>query len=64
VGGSLGHVGELTRIVSFEMVDVALAETNAVQRRLRVLPTRVVVYLLLAGGLLAHTCPTGRCGRG
>jgi hypothetical protein len=46
-----GHLGELTRIVPFEMVDAALAETRAVQQRLRVLPSRVVIYLLLAAGL-------------
>jgi hypothetical protein len=44
----------LTRIVPFEMVDAALAETRAVQRRLRSLPSRVVVYLLLAAGLFAE----------
>ena len=48
-----GHIGELTRIVPFEMVDAALAETNTVQRRLRVVPSRVVVYLLLAAALFA-----------
>ena len=48
-----GHVGELTRIVPFEMVDAALAETGATQRRIRDLPSRVVVYLLLAAGLFA-----------
>lgn len=48
-----GHVGELTRIVPFEMVDVALAETNSVQQRVRDLPSRVVVYLLLAAALFA-----------
>lgn len=36
----------------FEMVDAVLAV--AVQRRVRVLPVRVVVYLLLAGRLLAE----------
>lgn len=46
-----GHLGELTRIVPFEMVDAALAETRAVQQRVRVLPSRVVVYLLLAVAL-------------
>lgn len=46
-----GHLGELTQIVPFEMVDAALEETRAVQRRLRDLPSRVVVYLLLAGCL-------------
>jgi hypothetical protein len=49
-----GHIGELTRIVPFEMVDAALAETNSVQQRVRALPSRVVVYLLLAGGLFAE----------
>ncbi|MEU8928213.1 transposase domain-containing protein [Kitasatospora sp. NPDC048545] len=48
-----GHVGELTRIVPFEMVDEVLAETKAVQRRVRLMPARVTVYLLLAGALFA-----------
>ena len=46
-----GHLGELTRLVPFEMVDEALAETGRVQRRVRDLPSRVVVYLLLAACL-------------
>lgn len=46
-----GHLGELTQIVPFEMVDAVLAQTGGVQRRLRMLPSRVVVYLLLAAGL-------------
>jgi len=49
-----GHLGELTRIVSVDLVDAALENTRAVQRRLRVLPSRVVVYLLLAGALFAE----------
>jgi hypothetical protein len=49
-----GHVGELTRIVPFEMVDAVLAETRRVQSRVRDLPSRVVVYLLLAAGLFAE----------
>ena len=48
-----GHVGELTRIVPFEMVDAVLAETRSRQQRVRDLPSRVVVYLLLAGALFA-----------
>lgn len=48
-----GHIGELTRIVPFEMVDAVLAETGAGQRRVRDLPSRVVVYLLLAAALFA-----------
>jgi hypothetical protein len=46
-----GHLGELTQIVPFEMVDAVLAQCGAVQRRLRKLPARVVVYLLLAAAL-------------
>ncbi|ADJ49259.1 transposase IS4 family protein [Amycolatopsis mediterranei S699] len=49
-----GHLGELTQIVPFEMVDAALAETRRMQQRLRVLPSRVVVYLLLAAGLFTE----------
>lgn len=43
-----GHVGELTQVVPFELVDAVLAETGRVQRRLRELPSRVGVYFLLA----------------
>ena len=43
-----GHLGELTVIVPFELVDAVLSETRTVQRRLRDLPSRVGVYFLLA----------------
>ncbi|MFC3899261.1 IS4 family transposase, partial [Lentzea rhizosphaerae] len=46
-----GHLGELTQAVPFDMVDEALAETRTVQSRVRDLPSRVVVYLLLAACL-------------
>ena len=49
-----GHLGELTQQVPFEMIDAVLAETCRVQRRVRALPARVVVYLLLAGCLFAE----------
>jgi hypothetical protein len=49
-----GHLGELTQQVPFEMVDAVLAETRSGQRRVRDLPARVVVYLLLAGCLFAE----------
>ncbi|WP_433685439.1 IS4 family transposase [Nocardia sp. CA-119907] len=49
-----GHLGELTQIVPFEMVDAALESARAVQDRVRDLPSRVVVYLLLAAGLFAE----------
>jgi hypothetical protein len=49
-----GHLGELTRLIPFEMVDDALASTRTTQQRLRDLPSRVVVYLLIAAGLFAE----------
>ncbi|WBB48464.1 IS4 family transposase [Verrucosispora sp. WMMA2044] len=49
-----GHLGELTQQVPFEMVDTVLAQTRCLQRRVRDLPSRVVVYLLLAGCLFAE----------
>ncbi|GAB3950420.1 transposase domain-containing protein [Micromonospora vulcania] len=49
-----GHLGELTRLVPFEMVDDVLAVTRRTQSRIRLLPARVVMYLLLAGCLFAE----------
>ncbi|MFY9774089.1 MAG: transposase domain-containing protein [Trebonia sp.] len=49
-----GHLGELTQQVPFEMVDAVLEETCRTRRRVRALPSRVVVYLLLAGCLFAE----------
>jgi hypothetical protein len=46
-----GHLGELTRVVPFELVDAVLEETGARERRLRLLPSRAGVYFLLALGL-------------
>jgi hypothetical protein len=43
-----GHLGELTRQVPFELVDSVLEQTRATERRLRVLPSRVGVYFVLA----------------
>ncbi|MFE5587227.1 IS4 family transposase [Kitasatospora sp. NPDC056531] len=43
-----GHLGGLTPLLPFELVDAVLEETRAVQRRLRDLPSRVGVYFLLA----------------
>lgn len=48
-----GHLGELTGIVPPEMVDAALDATGGKEHRLRRLPSRVVIYLLLAGALFA-----------
>jgi len=46
-----GHLGELTRIVPFELADGVLEETRTRQRRLRVLPSRVGIYFVLGLGL-------------
>lgn len=43
-----GHLGELTQFLPFELVDAVLADTRAVQQRVRVLPARVGVYFVLA----------------
>ena len=56
-----GHLGELTRIVPFEMVDAVLADCGCMQRRVRKLPARVVVYLLLAAALFERPA-TRPCG--
>jgi hypothetical protein len=49
-----GHLGELTRLVPFEMLDDVLATTRRTESRVRLLPARVVMYLLLAGCLFAE----------
>jgi hypothetical protein len=46
-----GHLGELTRIVPFELADAVLDETRTRERRLRMLPSRVGIYFVLALGL-------------
>jgi Insertion element 4 transposase N-terminal/Transposase DDE domain len=43
-----GHLGELTRQMPFELVDAVLEQTRATERRLRVLPSRVGVYFVVA----------------
>jgi hypothetical protein len=54
-----GHLGELTQHIPFEMVDEALAATRTTQSRLRDLPSRVVVYLLLAACLFPEVGYSG-----
>jgi hypothetical protein len=49
-----GHLGELTQFIPFEMVDEVLAATRRIQQRIRLLPARVTVYLVLAGCLFAE----------
>jgi hypothetical protein len=46
-----GHLGELTWQVPFELADAVLEDTRTRERRLRVLPSRVGLYFVLALGL-------------
>ena len=43
-----GHLGELTRIVPFELADAALEEEGGLERRVRLAPSRAGLYFLLA----------------
>src|ERR1700733_9840323 len=43
-----GHLGALTRIVPFELVECLVGQARARERRLRLLPSRTGVYFLLA----------------
>ena len=54
-GVRAGHLGELTRIVPFELADGVLEETRTRERRLRVLPSRVGLYFVLAMCLFPGT---------
>ncbi|MFI6449825.1 transposase domain-containing protein [Kitasatospora sp. NPDC050543] len=47
-GYAPGHLGELTQVIDPQLVDAILEETGARERRLRLLPARVVVYYVLA----------------
>lgn len=58
-----GHLGELTRVVPFELADAVLEETGALQRRLRLLPSRVGVCFLLAMCLFPQPGYRGIWGR-
>ncbi len=49
-----GHLGELTQTVDFALVDAVLAGTGTMERRRRLLPSRVVVYFVLALALFEH----------
>lgn len=49
-----GHLGKLTQVLDFGLFDAVAEETGTVQRRTRLLPTRVVVYFVLALVLFEH----------
>lgn len=54
-----GHLGELTQHLPFEVVDEAVTATRRRQARVRDLPSRVVVYLLLAACLFPEVGYSG-----
>lgn len=43
-----GHLGELAQVIDPQLVDAVLEETGSRERRVRLLPARVVVYFVLA----------------
>ncbi len=43
-----GHLGELTQVLDVGLVDAVVEETGTVQKRVRLLPTRVVIFFVLA----------------
>lgn len=49
-----GHLGELTQVIDFALVDAVVDETGTRQQRRRLLPSRVVVYFVLALALFEH----------
>jgi hypothetical protein len=58
-----GHLGELTRVVPFELADALLAEAGARERRVRLLPSRDGVYFVLAMCLFPQASYLGVWGR-
>ncbi len=58
-----GHLGELTRIVPFELVDAVLEEEGGTEVRVRLLPSRVGVYFLLAMCLFPRSSYLGAWGK-
>ena len=58
-----GRLGELTRVIDPQLVDVVLAETGARERRVRLLPARVVVYFVLVLALFERSSCQAVWGR-
>lgn len=54
-----GHLGELTQLVPPDLVDEVLCATGRVERRVRKLPSRVVVYFVLAMALFPREAYRG-----
>ncbi len=58
-----GHLGELTQMVDFALVDAVLEETGTRERRVRLLPSRVLVYFVLALALFEQDSYRGVWGK-
>lgn len=59
-----GHVGELTQVVDFALVDAVLEETGTRERQLRLLPSsRVMAYFVLALALFEDCSYRGVWGK-
>src|ERR1700740_2217068 len=58
-----GHLGELTRVVPFELADAVLEEEGGLQKRVRFLPSRCGLYFLLAVCLFPETSYLGAWGK-
>lgn len=54
-----GHLGPLTQVIPFELVDAVLTETRRTERRVRRLPSRVALYLVLAMALFEKVSIAG-----
>jgi hypothetical protein len=58
-----GHLGELTRVIPFELADAVLEEEGGRERRVRLLPSRCGLYFLLAMCLFPQSGYLGVWGR-
>ncbi|WP_420716597.1 transposase domain-containing protein [Streptomyces sp. H27-H1] len=58
-----GHLGELTQIVDFALVDAVIDETGSREKRLRLLPSRVMAYFVLALALFENCSYRGVWGK-
>ncbi|MFE7245573.1 transposase domain-containing protein, partial [Streptomyces sp. NPDC057580] len=58
-----GHLGELTQVVDFVLMDAVIEETGSREKRLRLLPSRVVVFFVLALALFEDCSYRGVWGK-
>jgi hypothetical protein len=58
-----GHLGELTRVIPFELADAVLEEEGGRERRVRLLPSRCGLYFLLAMCLFPESGYLGVWGK-